>query len=341
MSLWQVALLGSLVGVPLGYAMQRTHLCFNSAYREVILRRNTVLLRGIVLAILVQMAGLALVVQLGVGDVQINVVPFFWLAAVVGGFIFGLAMVYAEGCSSTVWYRVGNGNLGALVTLIGFALGEAATSFGLLSGLRETLQDPEVALSDGAQATLPNILGISPWLVVLPVVLGIGIWLARGAGGSYLGGWDWRLAGWVLGGIGVLAWLVAWPTGWHYGVGIVGATGPFVQALFEGTNVLNWGSFMVLTMPLGALIAAWRKGELRWQVPNAPSTLRMLSAGGVMGISATLAGGCNIGHGFSGLPTLALSSLTATLFTFLGAWLGNYLRFLRPQRIRFRGVEMS
>jgi len=58
----------------------------------------------------------------------------------------------------------------------------------------------------------------------------------------------------------------------------------------------------------------------------------MTTAGVVMGVSATLAGGCNIGHGFSGLPTLALSSLTATLFTFLGAWLGNYLRFIRPQR---------
>ena len=56
-----------------------------------------------------------------------------------------------------------------------------------------------------------------------------------------------------------------------------------------------------------------------------------------MGLSATLAGGCNIGHGFSGLPTLALSSLTATLFTFLGVWLGNYLRFVRPKRLRSDG----
>ena len=331
MDLWQVALLGAVVGVPLGYAMQRTNLCFNSAYREVILRRNTVLLRGIVLAILIQMVGLALMVQLGVGDVQVNVVPFFWLAAIVGGFVFGVSMVYAEGCSSTVWYRVGNGNLGALVTLIGFALGEAATSFGLLGGLRETLQEPEWTLSNGAPATLPNSLGVTPWLLILPFVLVVGAWLARGAGGSYLGGWDWRRAGLVLGVIGALAWLVAWPTGWHYGVGVVGATGPFVKALFDGPNVLNWGSFMVLSMPIGAFIAARRMGELRWQVPNAPSTLRLLTAGAVMGVSATIAGGCNIGHGFSGVPTLALSSLTATLFTFLGAWVGNYTRFMRPQ----------
>ena len=156
MTLLQVALLGAVIGLPLGYAMQRTNLCFNSAYHEALLRRNTLLLRGILLALLVQMVGLALVIQFGVGGVSLNVVPFFWLAAIVGGFIFGIPMIYAEGCSSTVWYRVGTGNVGALVTLIGFALGEAATSFGLLRGLREWLQGPEITLRGGAQPTLPN-----------------------------------------------------------------------------------------------------------------------------------------------------------------------------------------
>jgi uncharacterized membrane protein YedE/YeeE len=136
-----------------------------------------------------------------------------------------------------------------------------------------------------------------------------------------------------------LAWIVAWPTGWHYGVGIVGATGPFVQALFEGPSVLNWGSFVVLSLPVGAFFAAWRARELRLQIPNAASTLRMFSAGGMMGISATIAGGCNIGHTFTGVSTLALSSLTATLFIFLGAWFGNYLRFLRPHRISRYSAE--
>jgi hypothetical protein len=300
------------------------------------------LLRAILLVILVQMIGLALFVRFGIGGVSLNVVPFFWLAAIVGGFVFGVAMVYAEGCSSTVWYRVGNGNLGSLVTLIGFALGEAATSpstgsghgFGPLRGLREAFQRLEVALTSGKPATLPSAPGISPWLIILPIVLVAGWWLARSRPGSYLHGWDWRQAGLVLGVIGAVAWLVAWPTGWHYGVGIVGATGPFVQALFEGPDVLNWGSFVVLSLPVGAFLAVWQRRQFHWQVPNAPSTLRMLTAGAVMGIGATLAGGCNIGHGFSGVPTLALSSLTATLFTFLGAWAGNYLRFIRPRQVR-------
>ena len=86
-------------------------------------------------------------------------------------------------------------------------------------------------------------------------------------------------------------------------------------------------------------MAAWRTKQLRWQVPNISSTLRMGTAGLVMCISATLARGCNIGHTYTGVPTPAFSGLTATLFIFLGAWFGNYLRFMRPQRVKLYGLE--
>ena len=344
MTLVQLALLGALIGAPLGYAMQRTRLCFSSAYRQILLQRDATLLRAIVLAIVIQMISLYAMAQFAIGGVQahglqfrLNVVPFFPIANVIGGLIFGIAMTYAEGCSSTVWYRVGNGNLGALVTLIGFAVGEALTEVSVLAPLRESLQASPIAPANGSLATLPNFLNISPWIVIAPIAA-LAAWLWRSQDSRYLNGWGWRRAGLVLGVIGALAWPVAWPTGWHYGVGVVGAAGPWARLPFEGAAVLNWGSFMILTMPLGALAAALRHREFRWQVPNLPGTVRMSLAGLIMGVSATVAGGCNIGHGFSGVPTLALSSLTVTLFTFLGAAIGIYARFARsgPQRIEFR-----
>jgi uncharacterized membrane protein YedE/YeeE len=328
-NLVQVAIRGALIGIPLGYVMQRTNLCFNSAYREALLKRDTVLLRVILLAVLVQMVGLALLLQFGVGDLELAVVPFWPLAAAIGGFVFGIGMVYASGCSSTIWYRIGNGNLGALTALVGFAIGEAATNYGPLSGMRAWLQGTEVTLSGGVPATLPNALGLDPWWVVIPIVLVAGWWLARQRAGSYLGGWDWKRAGVGLGLIGALAWIVAWPTGWQYGIGIVGATGNLLMSLFWGPGALNWGSFVVLTMPVGAFFAAWQMGDLSWKVPRPRSALRMLIAGVVMGASAAVAGGCNTGHSLTGVPTLALSSLTATLAIFCGAWLGNCLRWVR------------
>ena len=50
------------------------------------------------------------------------------------------------------------------------------------------------------------------------------------------------------------------------------------------------------------------------------SGLLGIGGGIVMGLGASLAGGCNIGHGITGISTLAMSSVAATLFTILGCW---------------------
>jgi hypothetical protein len=93
--------------------------------------------------------------------------------------------------------------------------------------------------------------------------------------------------------------------------------------------VLTWGSFLVLAMPVGGFLAAWSRGEFLWNPPVIRDSLRFLLSGLVMGISAAVASGCNIGHTFTGAPTLALSSLLASATIFLGALVGNWLRYTR------------
>jgi hypothetical protein len=235
-----------------------------------------------------------------------------------------------------VWYRAGNGNLGALVTLLGFGAGELLTGAGALVPLRQWLQGSPLTPTSGGPATVAAFLGVSAWWLITPLAAAGAVWLWRVRRSPAPGGGRWLWGGLALGLVGTAAWIVAWPTGWHYGVGIVGATGPWLVAPARGAGVLNWGSFMVAAMPLGALLAALWKREFRWQVPNLASTARMALAGLLMGASATIAGGCNIGHGFSGLPTLALSSIVATVFTFFGAAAGTYWRFMRPQPAALR-----
>ena len=341
MSILQLALSAALIGLPLGYALQRSQLCFNRAYRELQLNRQAALVRMIGLAVLVQMVGLAILIRFGIGGVQTNIVPFWWLGAIAGGFAFGISMVYAQGCSSTVWYRTGTGNMGALVTLVGFATGEWLLRYGFLRGFLDVVWSYEIQLPSGAPATLPNALGLNTWWVVLPIALILGWWLWRGKSAGWVGAWDWRIGGAVLGVIGLLAWVISQPSGWAYGPGVVGASAEYIEMFRSGPGVLNWGSFMVLAMPLGAYLAARRMGVLNWYIPSGREGLRFLVAGLAMGLSATLAGGCNIGHGFSGVPALALSSLTATIFTFLGAWVGNYLWFVRGARIPVSAIQVK
>jgi hypothetical protein len=289
------------------------------------------MLKALGVAMIIQLVGFHALVELGF--VKVNVVPGIWVAALVGGFAFGLSFVFAQGCSTTMWYRLGNGNLGSLLALVGFAVGEVLTFNGLLRPLRDALTQFEVRAPNGAPATLPNLLGISPWLFVIPLTL-LGTWwivsaLRKEERIERIGGWHWPVPGILLGVLGTTAWWISQGTGWDYGIGVVGATGPILRALWEGPSVLTWGSFLVLAMPVGGLLAAWMRGEFLWKPQGFKDGLRFLLSGLAMGISAAIAGGCNIGHTFTGAPTLALSSVLASGTIFFGAVVGNWLRYAR------------
>lgn len=328
MAVWQIIGAG-IIGMALGYVMQRPQVCYNRAYRNATLQGNNTMLRALALAMLVQMVGFYALVELGV--VKLNIVPGIWLAALVGGFLFGFSFVFARGCSTTMWYRIGNGNLGALAVLVAFAAGEVLTFGGPLDGLRQALWSAEIHAASGQPATLPNLTGLPAWVFVVPLALAGGWWLWRSARRegtpAKLGGWTWPVTGLLLGGLGTAAWVVSQGTGWDYGVGVVGATGPVLRSLWEGPGVLSWGSFVVLGMPIGGFVAARQRGEFVWQIPDWRDLGVRLASGLAMGITASLAGGCNVGHTFSGAPTLALSSLLASVAIFAGAVAGNRVRF--------------
>ena len=327
-----IQLLGALgLGLALGYVMQRPQICFNRAYRRSTLQADTTMLKALGVAMIVQLIGFHALVELGV--VKVNIVPGIWLAALVGGFAFGLSFVFAQGCSTTMWYRMGNGNLGSLLALIGFAVGEVLTFNGVLRPLREVLTEFVITAPNGLPATLPNLLGLSPWYFVIPLAL-VGTWwilysLRKEGSPGRIGGWSWPVPGILLGLLGTAAWWISQGTGWDYGIGVVGATGPILRAFWEGPSILTWGSFLVLAMPVGGFLAAWSRGEFMWKPQDFSDSMRFLLSGLVMGISAAIAGGCNIGHTFTGAPTLALSSLLASGTIFLGALVGNWLRYSR------------
>lgn len=87
--------LGLIVGVAFGYALQRGRFCMNSVFRDILLARDLTLLRAYLLALLIQMVGVRSMATLGMFGLGIT--PFFWVATLFGGFVFGLGMAFSGG----------------------------------------------------------------------------------------------------------------------------------------------------------------------------------------------------------------------------------------------------
>lgn len=321
-------LLGLTVGLAFGYALQRGRFCVNSAFRDVVLLRDGTLLRTWALAVAVQLLGLQALLAL-TGLFEPDVPPLWPAANALGGFTFGVGMVLAGGCASGTCYRTGEGMLGSLLALLGFGLMTVVVDAGPLRPLQDALRRP---LAEQA-ATLPALLGAPAWAVGLglglPLLVAL-LWGARRSRGRapYQRGWPWLLTGLALGLIGLVAWTSSTAAGRAYGLSITGPIRSWFRYLTTGdAGFLDWGSWMLLGLLGGAFLAARLYGEAKLRLPPPGRTLQALGGGLLMGFGAQLAGGCNIGHGFTGLAVLSLGSLLTTVSIVLGAWTMSALLF--------------
>lgn len=89
---------GLIIGIIFGIVLQRGRVCFNSAFRDIILIKDNYVLKIGALAIAFQMIALLILAQFGL--FKISAPGLNLVANIVGGYIFGLGMVLAGGCAS-------------------------------------------------------------------------------------------------------------------------------------------------------------------------------------------------------------------------------------------------
>ena len=138
--------------------------------------------------------------------------------------------------------------------------------------------------------------------------------------------------------IGLIA-LAAWPlsvaTGREFGLGITGPSANIMQFLVTGDGkFINWGVFLVLGIFIGSFIGAKASNEFRVRVPDATTILRSGLSGILMGIGATLAGGCSIGNGLVETAFFSWQGWVSLPLMILGTWVASYFTIIRPQRLK-------
>ena len=244
-----------------------------------------------------------------------------WLAIVVGGLLFGAGMVLTRGCASRLTVLGGSGNLRALTVLIVFAITAHATMKGLFAPLRVALGDVTVPLGD---MTTLAALPVGAWLFTALIIAAAAFIAARsGVRPSML------ITAALLGALVPLAWV---------GTGFIlyddfdvipmeslSFTRPASDTLFwtiAGTSIApGFGTGLIGGVLLGALAASLATGTFIWQsFESAAQTGRYIGGAVLMGIGGVLAGGCTVGAGLSGVPTLSIAAILAIATMAAGAW---------------------
>jgi hypothetical protein len=138
------------------------------------------------------------------------------------------------------------------------------------------------------------------------------------------------LNGLFIGLIGVAAWAASALTGKSLGLATMKGSDSLATFFLEWDfTALDWSLFMVVGIPLGSLIATQLHGKSSGKAPHSKRILIAISGGVLMGLSAAVAAGDNVLHGLSGVPLLAVSSLSFMFFVFIGVWVGVWLKWLK------------
>jgi uncharacterized membrane protein YedE/YeeE len=292
----------------------------NSGFRNLLVRRDTTRFKAYLLAIAVQMLILPFLQLSGV--VKLTMPAFYPLGATLGGFLFGLAMNWGGGCAAGVWYKLGGGSIGAFVAIIGLMIGYLAAENGALKSLRVFIQ---AIGTDGRVETmsLAGLFNLPPWWMSLPLAVVLLFFLLKNPPINPENGWNWRRTGLVVGMLGIIAWMTSSLSGRFFGMAVLPGSKDALDLLAIGNrSALSWDLFFVVGIALGGFLSAFRNGTFSWSNISGSAIWKLAAGGFVLGASASLAGGCTVGHGLTGVPLLSLGSITFTVFAILGAWAG-------------------
>lgn len=289
----------------------------NTAFRDVIFINDLTMFRSWLIALGIAIIGANLIEDLGfMGEDGLRRQVFAPIAAIVGGYLFGIGIVIAGGCGSGVLYKQGEGQFAALVATLGFGGSLISTLHGPLNPVMKAIKSYRVSLGSGEDAiTAPalwNFFGqsmITKWTVIAVVIAIIIIVVLKGKPFQVKSkkGWAWSVSGAIIGLIVVLAWWTSYFYGGQArGLSFSGPTSDFLmfglvgnsQAPFDpmfslfGIGVLTWSALYVVGVPIGAYMSAKGLKEFKLTAPKQADELVKVFIGGIiMGFGAAVAGG--------------------------------------------------
>jgi uncharacterized protein len=255
-------------------------------------------------------------------------------AMIAGAFIFGASMQVVMGCGSGTLANAGSGNLIALVALIGFIAGSFMGTLHL--GWWTALGSLPIYTLQGIFGSTAGMVITLSGLTLLAVLVALRSLPGKRQPQTRL----WIAAG-LVAGLAILNLMIAGqPWGVVYGLGLWGAkvaevagmdvaatafwSAPTHALRLQESLLTDVTSLTNIGLIAGAFIVMrWRRSvDAQPAAISSSGWALMLLAGLLMGYSARVAFGCNVGAFFSGVSTGSLHGWVWFVAAFAGSCLG-------------------
>ncbi len=327
------AVFGLVTGIVFGVAAQRSRFCLRAATVEFARRQMGASVAVWLLTFSTALAwvqGASLLDVMRPADARMMAVTGSWSGAIIGGLLFGVGMVLARGCSGRLLVLASTGNLRSITSGLIFAVVAQMSLHGWLAPLRDRIATIWITRG-GSNVNLLETFRVPEWsgfalglgLAVLALVIArrnrIGsmrLIFASGVGFAVALGW-------------VLTFNLSQVAFDPVTVTSATFTGPSANTLmfFLQTNpVLEFDVGLVPGVVIGAFLAAYVKGEFKWQGFEDEANMRRAFAGAaLMGFGGMLAGGCAIGAGVTGGSIFVGTAWLALFSMWVGAVVTDFL----------------
>jgi len=158
-------LLGLATGLCFGALLQQGRVLRFEKQVGALLFRDMTILKFMLSAIIVGMVGINLLVALDLVSFSIKSTSIG--ANLIGGILFGAGWAIMGYCPGTSVGAIGEGRWHAIFAVLGMLVGAA-----LYAEVYPALKDNVLAWGKEGKITLPGILGISPWIVIIVLSAG-------------------------------------------------------------------------------------------------------------------------------------------------------------------------
>ena len=158
-------LYGLVTGILFGFLLQKGRVIRYDKQIGALRLQDMTIVKFMLSAIVVGMIGTYLLVDLGLAKLSIK--PMIVGSIVIGGLLFGVGWGLFGYCPGTSMGAVGEGRLDGIWGIAGMLAGAA-----LFAEAFPFLKTTVLKWGDFSKITLPQVLGVNHWMVIIPFAIG-------------------------------------------------------------------------------------------------------------------------------------------------------------------------